>query len=188
MFSGSAENCDSGVYNRGNSQVSPLTAREEGGIHEGRWEGFCDQSLWFFTGWVLSRKGVFLLTAGLCCPHRVWKYPLLEGLPTLFNSRFCLSFLFSCSVLSDSFPLHGLQHARLPWPPLSLGVCSNSVLWVSDAVQLSHSLSPPSPPALNLFQHQGLFQWVSSSYQVAKVLELQLQHQSFQWIFRVDSL
>ena len=101
-------------------------AREEGHIHEGRWEGFCDQSLWFFTGWVLSRKGVFLLTAGLCCPHRVWKYPLLEGLPTLFNSRFCLSFLFSCSVLSDSFPLHGLQHARLPWPPLSLGVCSNS--------------------------------------------------------------
>ena len=45
-----------------------------------------------------------------------------------------------------------------------------------------------SPPVFNLFQHQGLFQWVSSSHQVAKLLELQLQHQSFQWIFRVDFL
>ena len=49
-------------------------------------------------------------------------------------------------------------------------------------------LSSPSPPALSLSQHQGLFQWVSSSHQVATVLELQLQHQSFQWIFRSDFL
>ena len=47
-------------------------------------------------------------------------------------------------------------------------------------------LSSPSPPAFNLSQHQGLFQWVSSLHQVAKGLELQLQHQSFQWIFRTD--
>ena len=47
------------------------------------------------------------------------------------------------------------------------------VLWVSDAIQPSHPLSPPSPPALSLSQHQNLFQWVCSSYQVAKVLELQ---------------
>ena len=53
---------------------------------------------------------------------------------------------------------------------------------------LSHPLSPCSPPALNLCLYQGLFQWVNSSYQVAKVLELQLQHQSFQWIFRTDLL
>ena len=53
-------------------------------------------------------------------------------------------------------------------------------------MQPSHPLSTPSPPALNLSQHQGLFQWISSSHLVAKVLELQLQHQSFQWIFRVD--
>ena len=57
---------------------------------------------------------------------------------------------------------------------------------VGDAIQPSHPLSSPSPPALNLSQHQGLFRWVSSSHQVAKVLELQLQHQSFQWIFRTD--
>ena len=61
------------------------------------------------------------------------------------------------------------------------------VHWVSDAIQPSHPLSSPSPPALNLSQHQGLFQWVSSSHLVAKVLEFQLQHQSFQWIFRTDS-
>ena len=58
------------------------------------------------------------------------------------------------------------------------------VHWVNDAIQTSHSLSPPSPPALSLSQDQGLFQWVGSSHQVAKVLELQLQHQSFHWLFR----
>ena len=60
------------------------------------------------------------------------------------------------------------------------------VHWVSDAIQPSHPLSSPSPPAFNLSQHQGLFQWVSSLHQVAKVLEF--QHQSFQWIFRADFL
>ena len=57
---------------------------------------------------------------------------------------------------------------------------------VSDAIQPSHPLSSPSPPALNLSQHQGLFKWVISSHQVAKVLEFQLQHQSFQWTFRTN--
>ena len=50
------------------------------------------------------------------------------------------------------------------------------VHWVGDAIQLSHPLSSPSPPAFNLSQHQGLFQWVSSLHKVAKVLEFQLQH------------
>ena len=58
--------------------------------------------------------------------------------------------------------------------------------WVGDAIQQFHPLSSPSPPAFNLSQHQGLFQWVGPLYQVDKVSELQLQHQSFQWIFRVD--
>ena len=60
------------------------------------------------------------------------------------------------------------------------------VHWVSDAIQPSHCLSSPSPPAFNPSQHQGLFQWVSSSHQVANVLEL--QHLSFQWIFRTNFL
>ena len=59
--------------------------------------------------------------------------------------------------------------------------------WVSDAIQPSHTLSSPSL-TFNLFQHQSLFKWVSSSHQMAKVLEFQLQHQSFQWIFRTDFL
>ena len=64
------------------------------------------------------------------------------------------------------------------------------VHWVGDAIQPSHPLSSPSPPALNLSQHQGLFKWVSSSHQVAKVLKFQLQHQSFQWTpsFRMNWL
>ena len=52
---------------------------------------------------------------------------------------------------------------------------------VGDAIQPSHPLSSPSPPAPNPSQHQGLFQWVNSLHEVAKVLEFQLQHQSFQW-------
>ena len=59
---------------------------------------------------------------------------------------------------------------------------------VGDAIQPSHPLSSPSPPAPNPSQHQGLFQWVNSSHEVAKVLEFQLQHQSFQWTPRTDVL
>ena len=62
------------------------------------------------------------------------------------------------------------------------------VHWVGDAIQPSHPLSSPSSPAFNLSCHLGIFKWVSSSHQVAKVLEFQLQHQSFQWIFRTDFL
>ena len=62
------------------------------------------------------------------------------------------------------------------------------VHWVSDAIQPSHPLSPTSRPSLDPSQHQGLVQWVGSLHQVVKLLELQLHHQSFQWIFRVNFL
>ena len=62
------------------------------------------------------------------------------------------------------------------------------VHWVSDAIQPSHPLLSPSPPALNLSQHQGLFQWVNSLREVAKVLEFQLQHHSFERNLRADLL
>ena len=55
-----------------------------------------------------------------------------------------------------------------------------------DAIQPSLPLTPFSPSALNLSQYQGLFQWIAYSHQMTKILELKLQHQSFQWIFRVD--
>ena len=92
----------------------------------------------------------------------------------------------SCPTLCDpmdcgtpGFPVH----PQLP------EFTQTPVHHISDAIQPSHPLSSPSPPAFNLSQHQGLFQWVSSSHQVAKVImEFQLQHQSFQWIFRTDFL
>ena len=59
---------------------------------------------------------------------------------------------------------------------------------VSDAIWQSHRLSSPSPPTFNLSQHEGLLQWLSTLHWVAEVLELQLQHQSLQWVFRIDFL
>ena len=91
----------------------------------------------------------------------------------------------SCPILSEpmDYSMPGLPvHHQLPNFTLT------HVHWVGDAIQPSHPLSPPSPPAFNLSQNQGLFQLVSSSHQMAKVLEFQLQHQSFQWIFRTDFL
>ena len=85
------------------------------------------------------------------------------------------------------FVIHGLQHSRLPCPSPTPRAYSNSCA-SSHWCHPSHALSSPSAPAFNLSQHQGLFQWVSSSHQMAKVLEFQLQHQSFQWIFRTDFL
>ena len=62
------------------------------------------------------------------------------------------------------------------------------VHWVGDAIQPSHPLLSPSPPAPNPSQHQCLFQWVNSSHEVAKVLDFQLQHQFFQWTLRTNFL
>ena len=89
-------------------------------------------------------------------------------------------------VTSDSLQPHGLQHARLPCASPTPRVAQTHVHWVSDAIQPAHPVLSPSSPAFSLSQHQGLFKWVSSSHQVAKVLEFQLQHQSFQWVFRRD--
>jgi len=88
----------------------------------------------------------------------------------LFFSFWTLQYQFSCSVVSDSLQPHGLQHARPPCPSPTPGIYSNSCLlsqWCHPAISSS---VVPSPPALNLFQHQGLFKWVSSSHQVAKFL------------------
>ena len=71
-------------------------------------------------------------------------------------------------------------------PSLSPRDCTNSCHWVGDAIQPAHLLLSPSFPSFNLSQHQGVFQWVGSLHQVAEVLELQLQHQSFQWILSID--
>ena len=91
------------------------------------------------------------------------------------------SCLTLCNPMNLSTPGLPVYH-QLP------GFTQTHVHWVSDAIQSSHLLSSPSPPALNLSQQQGLFKWVSSLHQVAKVLEFQLQHQSFQWTPRTDLL
>ena len=89
----------------------------------------------------------------------------------------CLTLCNPMDCTMPGFPVHH----QLPVPT------QTPVHWVGDAIQPSHSLSPPSP-AFNLSQHLGLFQWVSSLHQAAKVLDFQLQYQSFQWIFKIDSL
>ena len=94
---------------------------------------------------------------------------------------------FSCSVVFHSLQPHGLQHARLPCPFVQLPEPAQTLVHrAGDVIQPSHSLSSPSPPAFNLSQHQGLFKWVSSSHEVAKVLEFQLQHHSLQRNPRAD--
>ena len=85
-----------------------------------------------------------------------------------------VSVQFSHSVMSNSLWPHGPQHARPPWPSPTPGVTQTHVHWVGDAIQPSHPLLSPSLPAFNFSQHQGLFQWVSSSHQVAKVLDLSM--------------
>ena len=97
----------------------------------------------------------------------------------------CCSVVKSCPTLCDpmncSMPGFPVLH-HLP------DLAQTHLHWVGDAIQEPHPLSSPSPPTFNLSQHQGLFQLVSCSHQVAKVLELQLQHQSFQWTPRTDLL
>ena len=78
--------------------------------------------------------------------------------------------------MCDSFPPHGLQHARLPCPSPTLELAQTHVHRVRDSSQPSHPLLSPSP-AFNFSSYQGLFQGVSSLHQVDKVLEFQLQHQ-----------
>ena len=114
------------------------------------------------------------------------------------NTECCLVHCFNsvsmycccCSVTKSCPPLCDPMDCRPGFPVLHHlpEFAQTHAHWVSDAIQPSGPLLPPSPFAFNLSQRLGLFQWVSFSHQVAKVLELQFQHQSFQWIFRVDFL
>ena len=96
------------------------------------------------------------------------------------------------SSFGQSYPtLWNPVYSSMPGLPVHhqlLETTQTHVHHVSNAIQPSHPQLSPSPPAFNLSQHQGLSQWAGSSHQVAKVLEYQLQHQSFQWIFWTDFL
>jgi len=105
---------------------------------------------------------------------RIWHYGEEKYTFPLKFSSVAQLYPILCDPMNCSTP--GLPiHHQLPEST------QTHIHWVSDAIQPSHPLSSPSPPAFNLSQHQGLFKWVSSSHQVAKVLEFQPQHQSFQW-------
>ena len=107
-------------------------------------------------------------------------HPLSSPSPPAFSVQ-SLSRVRLCNPMNRSTPTLPV-HYQLP------EFTQTHVHRVGDAIQPSHPLLSPSPPAPNPSKHQGLFQWVNSSHQVAKGLEFQLQHQSFQWIPRTDLL
>ena len=95
---------------------------------------------------------LFFYTWCHCTHNRLQFSSVAQSCPTL------------CSPMDCNMPGLPVHHQLLEFT-------QTYVHWVGDAIQPSHSLSSPSPPAFNLSQHQGLFQWVRSSHQVAKVLE-----------------
>ena len=160
----------------GTIQVSQETTKGLGSLHELTfWEilllrGQCPP--WkSFSPWLRDRKSTDLTPATLYLRSQ---NELVDQFSSVTQSCPTLCDPIDCST--PGLPVHH-QHLEL---------AQAQVHRVSDAIQPSHPLSSPSPPAFNLSQHQDLIQWVSSSHQLAKVLEFQLQHLSFQWIFRTD--
>ena len=111
--------------------------------------------------------------------------PFFEALQVVLTKlKYVVVVVVQCSFMSDSLRPYRLQHVRLPCPSPPPRACSNSCpssRWCHPTVSPSVA---PSPPAFYLLQH--VFQWAGSWHQVAKVLEFQVHHQSFQRIFRVD--
>ena len=151
---------------------------------------FFPQNLYSFnaTGYVI----VSILTFISLNHYQVMRVVKIYHVPSTcktynrLSSRIVVVQLLSCVQLF-AIPWSAAHQASLSFT-IFPEFAQTDVHWVGDAIQPSHPLSPSSPPALNLPQHQGLFQWVSSSHQVIRILKFQLQHQSFWWIFRVDFL
>ena len=128
--------------------------------------------------WCLHETYVFGVLSGIWLKVEVlslyyWKTSILSIRLSVQFSSVAQSCPTLCDPMNRSTP--GLPvHHQLPEST------QTHVYWVGDAIRLSRPLSSPSSPARNLSQQQSLLQWVSSSHQVAKVLEFQLQHQSFQ--------
>ena len=111
----------------------------------------------------LRNKCLQFKLPSLCCYYRSWNW-----------LRQFSSVQFSHSVVSDSFQPHKLQHARYPVHHQHPEFTQTHVHRGGDAIQPSHPLLSPSPPAPNSCQHQNLFKWVNTSHKVAKILEFQL--------------
>ena len=125
--------------------------------------------------WINSSSAASSTTESNLSYFNKWSWPAIQFISV---TRLCLTLIDPMDWSTPGFPVH---HQLLE-------LTKTHVHWASDAIQPSHPLSSPSPPTFNPSQHQGFFQWVSSSHQVAKVLEFQLQHQSCQWILRTDFL
>ena len=160
------------------------------------------------TSWTAARQACLSITnSGACsdsCPLSSWYHPTISSSVVPFSSylqsfpasgSFPMTLLFAsvqfssvtqlcltlCDPMNHSMPGLPVHHQLLEFT-------QTHVHRVGDAIQPSHPLSSPSTPAFDLSQHQSLFHWDGSSHQVAKVLELQLQRLSFQWIFRTNFL
>ena len=145
----------------------------------------CLLFLFFFQVFVRSPQTTILpfctsFSWGWC-----WSWPFTQCYSICSLCSYSVQF---SSVAQSSVVSNSLRPPNLPIHQQLLEFTQTHVHWVGDAIQPSHPLSSPSLPTLNLSQHHGLFKWVTSSHQVAKVLEFQFQHQSFQWIFRTDFL
>ena len=133
------------------------------------------QSSWYKLQFISKPQQVFLYSC-------IFHIKFLSLVPSWYYccsvSQSCLTLCNPMDCSTPDFPVH--HHL--------LELAQTHVHRVGDAIQPSHPLLSPSPPAFNLSQHQGLFKWVSSSHQVSKVLGFQLQHQSSQCIFWTDFL
>ena len=157
------------AYNAGDKGSIPGLGRSSGEGNGSPLQYSCLENPMDGGGWWATVYGV--------AKNRTWLSALMSRHIVSSVAQLCLTL---CNPMDCNTP-------GLPVHQQLLEFTQTNVHWVSDAIQPSHFLSSPSPPTLNLSQHQGLFRWVSS-HQVAKVLEFQLQHQSFQWIFRTDFL
>ena len=145
---------------------------------------FCVSHLLFYSSveWFLSKmKPLVCMIAGWCLLKELLVKVLLEHAVSIQFSSVPQSCPTLCDPMNYSMPGLPVHHQLLE-------STQTHVHRVGDAIQPTHPLLSPSPPALYLSQHQGLFKWVRSSHQVAEVLEFQLQHQSFQWTLRTDLL
>ena len=155
----------------------------------------------FFTSWA-TREEILIKSLNFDCDYiqsrlilslsilEINQYWIFQCVNMIYLSIYFSSVQFSSVTQSCPTLCNPMNHSmpRLPVHHQLLEFTQTHIHWVGDAIQPSYPLSSPSPPAPNPSQHQGLFQWVNSSHEVAKVLDFQLQVQSFQWTLRTDLL
>ena len=150
----------------------------------GLWSLGC--SMWDLVPWLGIESGPPTLGAWSLSHWTMRKFLCIFTFIFSTGSSVFLLLLFSRPVMSDSLWPHGLQHARPPClspsPRFCPSLCSLH-WWCHPAISSSNALFSF---CVQSFPASGIFQWVICSHQMTKILELQLQHQSFQWIFRVD--